>query len=153
MVAGLSPDGKFVEIVELPDHPWFLGCQFHPEYKSKPTEPHPLFVSYIAAALAHHEHKREREAMGEDPVGDTVAAVTGRPLEPAAVRSAAGDGSGNGGRRGAGERGGGRGMSRAVERRAGGHGRRRRPADPARAVRTASSWRRACVSAAGRRCR
>ena len=47
----MSPDGKFVEMVELPDHPWFLGCQFHPEYKSKPTDPHPLFVSYIRAAL------------------------------------------------------------------------------------------------------
>src|SRR4051794_21012360 len=63
VIAGLSPDGKFVEMVELPDHPWFLGCQFHPEYKSKPTEPHPLFVSYIAAALAHQqrEHKKESE--------------------------------------------------------------------------------------------
>ena len=50
-IAGMSPDGKFVEMVELPGHPWFLGCQFHPEYKSKPTRPHPLFVSYIAAAL------------------------------------------------------------------------------------------------------
>ena len=59
VVSGLSPDGKFVEMVELPDHPWFLGCQFHPEYKSKPTEPHPLFVSYIAAALAERA-ERER---------------------------------------------------------------------------------------------
>ncbi|HEX6899921.1 MAG TPA: CTP synthase [Thermoanaerobaculia bacterium] len=58
VVSGLSPDGKFVEMVELPGHPWFLGCQFHPEYKSKPTEPHPLFVSYIAAAL---EQKQRRE--------------------------------------------------------------------------------------------
>jgi CTP synthase len=61
IVAGMSPDGKFVEMVELADHPWFLGCQFHPEYKSKPTEPHPLFVSYIAAALAEH---KKREAAG-----------------------------------------------------------------------------------------
>jgi CTP synthase len=61
VVSGLSPDGKFVEMVELPDHPWFLGCQFHPEYKSKPTEPHPLFVSYIAAALAHSQHKGHAE--------------------------------------------------------------------------------------------
>ena len=60
-VSGLSPDGKFVEMVELADHPWFLGCQFHPEYKSKPTEPHPLFVSYIAAALAHKEHSEHPE--------------------------------------------------------------------------------------------
>jgi CTP synthase len=51
VVSGMSPDGKFVEMVELPDHPWYLGCQFHPEYKSKPTDPHPLFVSYIRAAL------------------------------------------------------------------------------------------------------
>jgi CTP synthase len=59
-ISGLSPDGKFVEMVELADHPWFLGCQFHPEYKSKPTEPHPLFVSYIAAALAHQKGKEPR---------------------------------------------------------------------------------------------
>jgi len=51
--SGKSPDGKFVEIVELPDHPWFLGCQFHPEFKSKPLDPHPLFVSFIQAAYQH----------------------------------------------------------------------------------------------------
>ncbi len=60
VVSGMSPDGKFVEMIELPDHPWFLGCQFHPEYKSKPTEPHPLFVSYIRAAL-------EEQAKSQDP--------------------------------------------------------------------------------------
>jgi CTP synthase len=49
-VTGLSPDGKFVEIIELEDHPWFLGCQFHPEYKSRPMAPHPLFRSFISAA-------------------------------------------------------------------------------------------------------
>jgi CTP synthase len=64
VISGLSPDGKFVEMVELPDHPWFLGCQFHPEYKSKPTEPHPLFVSYIAAALAYKQ-RRERGETAE----------------------------------------------------------------------------------------
>ena len=58
VVAGRSPDGKFVEMVELPGHPWFLGCQFHPEYKSKPTDPHPLFVSYIGAALSEQERRR-----------------------------------------------------------------------------------------------
>ena len=52
-VTGLSPDGKFVEIVELENHPWFLGCQFHPEYKSRPSAPHPLFRSFVAAARAH----------------------------------------------------------------------------------------------------
>ncbi len=63
VVAGMSPDGKFVEMVELPGHPWFLGCQFHPEYKSKPTEPHPLFVSYIGAALAERQ-RREASSSG-----------------------------------------------------------------------------------------
>src|SRR5262249_1322447 len=50
VISGVSPDKNFVEIVELPDHPWFLACQFHPEFKSKPLEPHPLFSSFIAAA-------------------------------------------------------------------------------------------------------
>jgi len=63
VIAGLSPDGKFVEMVELPDHPWYLGCQFHPEYKSKPTEPHPLFVSYIAAALQHQKQRLHGETL------------------------------------------------------------------------------------------
>ena len=53
--SGNSPDRNFVEIVELPDHPWFLGCQFHPEFKSKPLQPHPLFASFIAAALIQAE--------------------------------------------------------------------------------------------------
>ena len=50
-LSGLSPDRNLVEIVELPDHPWFLGCQFHPEFKSKPFKPHPLFSAFIRAAL------------------------------------------------------------------------------------------------------
>ncbi len=50
-ISGTSPDGELVEIVELSDHPWFLGCQFHPEFKSRPTEPHPLFRAFIGAAL------------------------------------------------------------------------------------------------------
>jgi CTP synthase len=49
--SGLSPDGALPEIVELVDHPWFIGVQFHPELKSKPFEPHPLFASFIAAAV------------------------------------------------------------------------------------------------------
>jgi len=51
MTSGISPDGQLVEIVEVADHPWFLGCQFHPEFKSRPMNPHPLFVSFIRAAL------------------------------------------------------------------------------------------------------
>jgi CTP synthase len=50
--SGLSPDGALPEIVEIPDHPWFIGVQFHPELKSKPFAPHPLFASFIAAAVA-----------------------------------------------------------------------------------------------------
>ncbi len=49
-LSGLSPDGQLVEIIELPAHPWFIGCQFHPELKSRPTRPHPLFAGFIAAA-------------------------------------------------------------------------------------------------------
>ncbi len=51
--SGLSPDETLVEIVELPDHPWFLGCQFHPEFKSNPMRPHPLFREFITAAKAN----------------------------------------------------------------------------------------------------
>ncbi|TWB17275.1 CTP synthase [Nitrospirillum amazonense] len=50
--SGLSPDGELPEIVEIPSHPWFIGVQFHPELKSKPFEPHPLFTSFISAAIA-----------------------------------------------------------------------------------------------------
>ncbi|MGF1631140.1 MAG: CTP synthase [Kiloniellaceae bacterium] len=51
LFSGLSPDGELPEIVELPSHPWFVGVQFHPELKSKPLDPHPLFISFIAAAV------------------------------------------------------------------------------------------------------
>jgi CTP synthase len=86
VISGLSPDGKFVEMVELPDHPWFLGCQFHPEYKSKPTEPHPLFVSYIAAALAARQRRErseaERIAAGPRALSEGPASkVAGHPAE------------------------------------------------------------------------
>jgi len=50
-ISGTSPDGELVEIVEIEDHPWFLGCQFHPEFKSRPTDPHPLFKAFIEASL------------------------------------------------------------------------------------------------------
>ena len=48
---GTSPDGRLVEIVENPNHPWFVGVQFHPEFKSRPDRPHPLFKGFVAAAL------------------------------------------------------------------------------------------------------
>jgi CTP synthase len=75
VISGLSPDGKFVEMVEAPDHPWFLGCQFHPEYKSKPTEPHPLFVSFIAAALA--QQKRQGAEIPAEKPAPARAASSG----------------------------------------------------------------------------
>jgi CTP synthase len=67
-LAGQTPDGTYVEICEIRDHPWYLGCQFHPEFKSKPMEPHPLFRAFIGAALRYHrqrphggEHVREQQ--------------------------------------------------------------------------------------------
>jgi CTP synthase len=69
--SGLSPDGNLVEILELPDHPWFLGCQFHPELKSRPMRPHPLFDAFIAAA------RRRRDGMaqsGQDTHADARTA-------------------------------------------------------------------------------
>ncbi len=57
-ITGRTPDGVYVEIVEAPDHPWFLGCQFHPEFKSKPLAPHPLFAAFIRASV-ENRHQRQ----------------------------------------------------------------------------------------------
>lgn len=59
VVSGISPDGKLVEIIEMSDHPWFLGCQFHPEFKSKPFSPHPLFKDFIKAALKQRMERQK----------------------------------------------------------------------------------------------
>ncbi len=61
IISGVSPDKNFVEIVEIADHPWFLGCQFHPEFKSKPLAAHPLFASFINAS---YEHRMARTKTG-----------------------------------------------------------------------------------------
>jgi CTP synthase len=61
VVSGLTPDGKFVEIAELPDHPWFVAVQYHPEFKSTPLRPHPLFKDFVRASLAR---QRERNTAG-----------------------------------------------------------------------------------------
>jgi CTP synthase len=58
-LSGVSPDGQLVEIIEYPPHPWFIGCQFHPELKSRPTRPHPLFAGFIAAAARAKRQRRE----------------------------------------------------------------------------------------------
>ncbi len=64
---GTSPDGLLCEIVELSGHPWFFGCQFHPEYKSKPNQPHPVFTAFVRAALEHGA----RRAAGEGKPGES----------------------------------------------------------------------------------
>jgi CTP synthase len=62
--SGLSPDGSLVEMIEIPDHPWFVGCQFHPELRSRPTRPHPLFAGFIGAAIrANQVRADERERL------------------------------------------------------------------------------------------
>lgn len=58
VISGISPDNVLVEIVELKDHPWFLGCQFHPEFKSRPNHAHPIFISFIKAAVANKKNKK-----------------------------------------------------------------------------------------------
>ena len=68
-LSGLSPDGQLVEIVELPAHPWFIGCQFHPELQSRPTRPHPLFAGFIAAAVNSKRRRRsDRGGQQQSPL-------------------------------------------------------------------------------------
>ena len=67
VIDGLAPDGGLVEMIEITDHPWFVAGQFHPELKSRPTRPHPLFASFIEAATRHAE--QERKSPVEQPVG------------------------------------------------------------------------------------
>jgi CTP synthase len=64
-ITGSTPDGTYVEIVEIPDHPYFLGCQFHPEFKSKPLEPHPLFSAFIQASYANRGARRSSRVQEE----------------------------------------------------------------------------------------
>ena len=64
-LTGTTPDATYVEIVEIPTHPFFLGCQFHPEFKSKPMEPHPLFKAFIGASYQQH---MRRLALQEEPL-------------------------------------------------------------------------------------
>jgi len=79
-ITGRTPDENYVEIVEAPDHPWFLGCQFHPEFKSKPLEPHPLFAAFIGAALEHKKARLKPSTAG-------VGAMAGEGLHAPAVEN------------------------------------------------------------------
>ena len=88
VVSGKSPDRIFVEVIELPNHPWFLACQFHPEFKSRPYDPHPIFKSFIGAAVDHRNRRREAGAAGgeavevEAPVEEVVEANEETVKEP-----------------------------------------------------------------------
>ena len=72
VLSGLSPDGELVEMIELPEHPWFIACQFHPEFKSRPYDCHPLFRGFIKAALNH------KTAGGNMPLLKAAKLGTGR---------------------------------------------------------------------------
>jgi CTP synthase len=92
VVSGATPDGYLVEIIELDDHPWFVACQFHPEFKSRPTRPHPLFRDFIGAAVARQSATLAGAAMSgcEDPAGAKTAqseseGAHAAPDEPAGV--------------------------------------------------------------------
>ena len=86
ILSGQSPDGRLVEIVELQDHPWFVASQFHPEFKSRPERPHPLFDGFIGAALANAPvPHRERPAV---PVEAQTAATVESPAGPASPSEA-----------------------------------------------------------------
>jgi CTP synthase len=63
-VVGTSPDGSLVEVVEIADHPWFVGVQYHPEFKSQPTRPHPLFAGFVGAAVQRHLARSEQGVAG-----------------------------------------------------------------------------------------
>ncbi len=76
--SGLSPDGNLVEIIEVPEHPWFVGCQFHPELKSRPLRPHPLFASFVQAAMARREQGARAEESRMVNGAKSGAAESGR---------------------------------------------------------------------------
>jgi CTP synthase len=77
-ISGSTPDGTYVEMIELPDHPHFIGCQFHPEFKSKPLEPHPLFRSFVAASYEHGRKRRSEKENAEMEMFHRPIKVAGR---------------------------------------------------------------------------
>jgi CTP synthase len=64
-ISGATPDGTYVEMIEIPRHPYFIACQFHPEFKSKPLEPHPLFKSFVGASYAYGQRRKEQKEAAE----------------------------------------------------------------------------------------
>jgi CTP synthase len=76
VISGTSPDGTLAELIELCDHPYFVGCQYHPEFQSKPNHPHPLFRGFITAALAYEAAAEKRT----DVIEETPTSVSGAEL-------------------------------------------------------------------------
>jgi CTP synthase len=85
-LTGETPDGVYVEICELPEHPWYLGCQFHPEFKSKPLEPHPLFRAFIGAALQYRLGRRSEVDEKTSGAGERYSSPAYSIEEPTRAR-------------------------------------------------------------------
>jgi CTP synthase len=66
-ISGTSPDGSLAELIELRDHPYFVGCQYHPEFQSKPNKPHPLFKGFIQACLEYQDRKKLPARASQEP--------------------------------------------------------------------------------------
>jgi CTP synthase len=88
VVSGHSPDGRLVEVIELRDHPWFVASQFHPEFKSRPNKPHPLFTGFVAAATTTYRHGDQRvlplEAQERGAASNGVVSSQADPVEAVA---------------------------------------------------------------------
>jgi CTP synthase len=91
--SGTSPDGRLVEMIELPDHPWFVAGQFHPEFRSRPTRPHPLFREFVGAATAFADG-RDQSAAAPTPTEASPAELEAALTEPVAPRSRSGQAPG-----------------------------------------------------------
>ena len=94
VLSGQSPDGRLVEIVELRDHPWFVASQFHPEFKSRPDRPHPLFDGFIASAIAVADGRQPELGVRVTPRPAEAPAGDGAPVavpmaEPAPIDESA----------------------------------------------------------------
>jgi CTP synthase len=89
-LGGLSPDGSLVEMVELAAHPWFVGCQFHPELKSRPNRPHPLFAGFVGAAAAHAAARASANGSAPNAVGAVSGVAANGDAATAGYSPAAG---------------------------------------------------------------
>ena len=74
-LSGVSPDGQLVEVIEIPGHPFFLASQFHPEFKSRPDDPHPMFLGFVEAAIRHREERLRPKPVAAEPATAEPATV------------------------------------------------------------------------------